>query len=156
MKVDVRSAPLPVYLGTLGMPGLTAYFGLLDIGQPREGETVVLSGAAGAVGAVAGQIAAIKGCRTIGIAGGPEKCTYIVKELGFDASIDYKSEDVKTALAQHCPMGVDVYFDNVGGEILDLRFSFSIAGRASSFAGPSRNTTTPRPSKARRTIFRSS
>ena len=124
MKVDVRSAPLPVYLSALGAPGLTAYFGLLDIGQPKAGETVVLSGAAGAVGAVAGQIARIKGCRVIGIAGGIDKCNYIVKDLGFDAAIDYKSRDVKTALAEHCPKGVDVYFDNVGGEILDTVLLF--------------------------------
>ncbi len=118
-KVDVSFAPLRVYLSTLGMTGLTAYFGLLDIGQPKPGETVVLSGAAGAVGAVAGQIAKIKECRVIGIAGGPEKCDYIKNELGFDAAIDYKADDVKKALSQHCPKGVDVYFDNVGGEILD-------------------------------------
>ena len=118
-RVDTRLAPLPVYLSVLGMTGLTAYFGLLDIGQPKEGETVVVSGAAGAVGAVAGQIAKIKGCRVVGIAGGAEKCQYTVNELGFDASIDYKKEDVKGALKRHCPRGVDVYFDNVGGEILD-------------------------------------
>ena len=117
--VDVSFAPLPVYLSALGMTGLTAYFGLLDMGQPKPGETVVLSGAAGAVGAVAGQIAKIKGCRVIGIAGGPEKCTYIKTELGFDAAIDYKADDVKTALSGHCPKGIDVYFDNVGGQILD-------------------------------------
>jgi NADPH-dependent curcumin reductase CurA len=111
---------LPVYLGTLGMPGMTAYFGLLDIGAPKAGETVVVSGAAGAVGTVVGQIAKIKDCRVVGIAGGPEKCKYIVDELGFDAAIDYKSEDVRKALKEHCPKGVDVYFDNVGGEILDV------------------------------------
>ena len=118
-KVDPRLAPLPVYLGTLGMPGMTAYFGLLEVGQPQPGDTVVVSGAAGAVGSVVGQIAKIKGCRVIGIAGGRDKCQYLVKELGFDAAIDYKSEDVKNALRTHCPKGVDVYFDNVGGEILD-------------------------------------
>jgi len=118
-KVDAHAAALPVYLGTLGMPGMTAYFGLLDIGAPKAGETVVVSGAAGAVGTVVGQIAKIKGCRAIGIAGGKEKCDYIVRELGFDAAIDYKSDDLKKALRQHCPQGVDVYFDNVGGEILD-------------------------------------
>ena len=118
-KVDPRLAPLPVYLGVLGMPGMTAYFGLLDIGKPKEGETVVVSGAAGAVGGVVGQIARIKGCRAIGIAGGADKCDYVVKELGFDACIDYKKEDVKAGLKQHCPNGVDVYFDNVGGDILD-------------------------------------
>jgi NADPH-dependent curcumin reductase CurA len=119
IKVDPTLAPLPVHLGTLGMPGMTAYFGLLDIGRPRAGETVVVSGAAGAVGGVVGQIAKLKGCRAIGIAGGAEKCRYVVEELGFDAAIDYKSEDLGAALARHCPDGIDVYFDNVGGEILD-------------------------------------
>jgi hypothetical protein len=117
-KVDTARVPLPVYLGTLGMPGMTAYFGLLEIGRPKEGETVVVSGAAGAVGQVVGQIARIKGCRVVGIAGGPDKCEYL-RSLGFDAAIDYKHEDVSAALKQHCPKGVDVYFDNVGGEILD-------------------------------------
>lgn len=118
-KVDPMVAPLPVYLSTLGMPGMTAYFGLLDIGQPKTGETVVVSGAAGAVGAVVGQIAKMKGCRVVGIAGGPEKCRYVAEDLGFDAAINYKSEDVPKELQRHCPKGVDVYFDNVGGEILD-------------------------------------
>lgn len=118
-KVDPAFAPLPVFLGALGMPGLTAYFGLLDVGRAKEGDTVVVSGAAGAVGSVVGQIAKIKGCRVVGIAGGAEKCRYVVEELGFDAAIDYKGEKVKAALGQHCPNGVDVYFDNVGGEILD-------------------------------------
>jgi hypothetical protein len=117
-KVDPGLVPLPVYLGTLGMPGMTAYFGLLDVGQPKEGDTVVVSGAAGAVGQVVGQIAKIKGCRTVGIAGGAEKCAYL-RSIGYDAAIDYKHEDVKAALRQHCPKGVDVYFDNVGGDILD-------------------------------------
>jgi NADPH-dependent curcumin reductase CurA len=119
IKVDPALAPLPVYLGTLGMPGMTAYFGLLEIGKPREGETVVVSGAAGAVGSVVGQVAKIKGCRAVGIAGGEEKCRHVVEELGFDAAIDYKSENVVKALRQHCPDGIDVYFDNVGGDILD-------------------------------------
>jgi NADPH-dependent curcumin reductase CurA len=118
-KVDPNLAPLPVWLNTLGMPGLTAYFGLLDIGAPQEGQTVVVSGAAGAVGGLVGQIAKIKGCRTIGIAGGPEKCRHVEEELGFDVAIDYKSENVMQALHQHCPEGIDVYFDNVGGDILD-------------------------------------
>ncbi len=118
-KVDPKLAPLPKYLGVLGMPGMTAYFGLLEVGQPKEGEVVVVSGAAGAVGQVVGQVAKIKGCKVVGIAGGKDKCDFVVKELGFDACIDYKSEDVKKALRQHCPDGVDVYFDNVGGEILD-------------------------------------
>jgi len=117
-KVDPGRAPLPVYLGTLGMPGMTAYFGLLEVGRPKAGDTVVVSGAAGAVGQVVGQIAKIKGCRVVGIAGGQEKCDYL-RSIGFDAAIDYKHEDLKAALRQHCPKGVDVYFDNVGGEILD-------------------------------------
>lgn len=119
-KVDPNLAPLPVYIGTLGMPGMTAYFGILDVGAIKEGETVLISGAAGAVGSVAGQIAKIKGCRVVGIAGGPEKCKYIVEELGFDDAIDYKNEDVRKALKRTCPNGIDVYFDNVGGDILDL------------------------------------
>ncbi len=118
-KVDPELAPLPTYLGTLGATGLTAYFGLLDVGRLAEGETVVVSGAAGAVGSVAGQIAKLKGCTAIGIAGGPEKCSWIVDELGFDAAIDYKNEDVRRALREHARSGIDVYFDNVGGEILD-------------------------------------
>jgi hypothetical protein len=101
------------------MPGMTAYFGLLDTGLPKAGETVLVSGAAGAVGSVVGQIAKIKGCKVVGIAGGAEKCAYLVNELGFDAAIDYKNENVKKALRIVCPEGVDVYFDNVGGEILD-------------------------------------
>jgi NADPH-dependent curcumin reductase CurA len=119
-KVDPSLASLPVYLGALGMPGLTAYFGLLDVGELRQGDTVVVSGAAGAVGSVAGQIAKLKGARVIGIAGGPEKCKWIVDDLGFDVAIDYKSDDVRKALKEHCPDGIDVYFDNVGGEILDF------------------------------------
>lgn len=119
-KIDLKTAALPVHLGALGMPGMTAYFGLLDVGRLKPGDTVVVSGAAGAVGSVVGQIAKIKGCRAVGIAGGKQKCDYIVSELGFDAAIDYKSEDVKKALRQHCPRGVDVYFDNVGGDILDI------------------------------------
>jgi len=118
-KVDTRAVPLPRYLGALGMPGLTAYFGLLDIGKPQPGETVVVSAAAGAVGSVVGQIAKIKGCRVVGIAGGADKCRYLVDELRLDAAIDYKSEDVKEALKRHCPDGIHVYFDNVGGEILE-------------------------------------
>lgn len=119
-KLDATSpTQLPVHLGTLGMPGLTAYFGLLDIGKPQPGQTVVVSGAAGAVGMVVGQIAKLKGCRVVGIAGGEQKCHYLTHELGFDAAIDYKSADVKQALREHCPKGIDVYFDNVGGEILD-------------------------------------
>ncbi|QJR79407.1 NADP-dependent oxidoreductase [Alteromonas pelagimontana] len=118
-KVDPNLAPLPRYLGVLGMPGMTAYFGLLKTGVPQKGETVVVSGAAGAVGSVVGQIARIKGCRVIGIAGGKEKCDYLIQELGFDAAIDYKNQDIKAALRDACPQGIDVYFDNVGGEILN-------------------------------------
>jgi NADPH-dependent curcumin reductase CurA len=101
------------------MTGLTAYFGLLDIGKPQTGQTVVVSGAAGAVGSVVGQIARIKGCRAVGIAGGAEKCAWIVDELGFDAAIDYKAGELRAELRRHTPDGIDVYFDNVGGEILD-------------------------------------
>jgi hypothetical protein len=118
-RVDPRLAPLPVFLGTLDGSGLTAYFGLLEVGRARAGDTVVVSGAAGAVGHVVGQIAKIKGCRVVGIAGGSDKCAYL-RSLGFDAAIDYKHEDVNAALKQHCPKGIDVYFDNVGGEILDI------------------------------------
>lgn len=118
-KIDPSIAPLERYLGVLGMPGMTAYFGLLETGQPKAGETVVVSGAAGAVGTVVGQIAKIKGCTVVGIAGGKEKCDYLVNELGFDGAIDYKNEDVKQGLKRTCPNGVDVYFDNVGGDILD-------------------------------------
>ena len=118
-RVDTTLAPAPVHLGVLGVTGLTAYFGLLDIGRPEPGQTVVVSGAAGAVGSVAGQIARIKGCRAVGIAGGPEKCEWLTEELGFDAAIDYKRGDLRAQLREHTPDGVDVYFDNVGGEILD-------------------------------------
>ncbi len=118
-KVDPALAPLPVHLSALGMTGRTAYFGLLDVGQLKSGDTVVVSAAAGAVGSVVGQIAKIKGCQVVGIAGGAEKCGYIVDELGFDAAIDYKTQDVRAALKEHCPNGIDVYFDNVGGHILE-------------------------------------
>ncbi len=118
-KIDPKLAPLPKWLNALGMPGMTAYFGLLDVGQPRSGETVVVSGAAGAVGQTVGQVAKIKGCRAVGIAGGPAKCEFVVNELGFDACIDYKNGSVRDGLKQHCPKGVDVSFDNVGGDILD-------------------------------------
>ena len=118
--VDPDKAPLPTYLSALGMTGMTAYFGLLEEGKPKEGETVVVSGAAGAVGSIVGQIAKLKGCRVVGIAGGAEKCAWLTDELGFDAAIDYKSENVGKALREAAPKGVDVYFDNVGGEILDI------------------------------------
>ena len=118
-KVDGRLAPLTTWMNTLGMPGMTAYFGLLEVGQPKAGETVVVSGAAGAVGQTVGQVAKQLGCRVVGIAGGKEKCDFVVNELGFDACIDYKTGSVRDGLKEHCPQGVDVYFDNVGGDILD-------------------------------------
>jgi len=118
-KVNAKVAPLPKHLSVLGMPGMAAYFGLLDTGQPKPGDTVAVSAAAGAVGTVVGQIAKIKNCHVVGIAGGAEKCRYIVQDLGFDAAIDYKSEEVRLSLRKHCPEGIDVYFDNVGGAILD-------------------------------------
>lgn len=118
-KVDPALAPISTALGILGMPGLTAYFGLLEVGRPRPGETVVVSAAAGAVGAVVGQIARLAGCRVVGIAGSREKVEYVVRELGFDAGIDYKTADLDAALHEACPRGVDVYFDNVGGRITE-------------------------------------
>jgi NADPH-dependent curcumin reductase CurA len=110
---------LTARLGPLGGTGLTAYFGLLRIGRPEPGDTVVVSGAAGAVGSVVGQIAKIMGCRTVGIAGGPEKCTWLVDEVGYDAAIDYKNDNVKSRLKATCPDGIDVFFDNVGGPVLN-------------------------------------
>lgn len=118
--VDINLAPEPVYIGTLGMPGMTAYFGIIEVGKIKEGETVVVSGAAGAVGSIVGQIAKIKGCRVVGIAGGDEKCRYLTDALGFDEAINYKSGNLRKDLKLACPEGIDVYFDNVGGEILDL------------------------------------
>jgi hypothetical protein len=144
-KVDPKLAPLSYYLGVLGMPGMTGYFGLLNTGLPKAGETVVVSGAAGAVGGLVGQIARIKGCHVVGIAGGKEKCQFLIDELGFDAAIDYKNENVKKALRQTCPKGVDVFFDNVGGDILDdvltqinMRARIVICGAISQY-----NNTTP-------------
>ncbi len=119
-RVDLDVAPAPTWLGTLGMTGMTAYFGLLDVGALAEGDTLVVSGAAGAVGSTVGQVARLKGAgRVVGIAGGSEKCAWLTEELGFDAAIDYKGEDVGRALREHAPDGIDVYFDNVGGDILD-------------------------------------
>ncbi len=120
VKVDPKLAPLESYLGGLGMPGLTAYFGLLDVGAVKEGDTVLVSGAAGAVGSMVGQIAKIKGARAVGLAGGADKCAYVVDELGFDACVDYKSPDFLANLKEPLKGGVDVYFDNVGGDILDI------------------------------------
>lgn len=121
-KIDHRIAPATAYLSVLGMTGLTAYFGLLDIGKPKENETVVVSGAAGAVGSIVGQIGKIKGTRVVGIAGSDEKVKFLVEELGFDAAINYKTQDVAQALREACPNGIDVYFENVGGEISDAIF----------------------------------
>ncbi len=127
-KIDLRFGSAQQWLNVLGMPGMTAYFGLLDVGQPKAGETLVVSGAAGAVGQTVGQLAKIKGCRVVGIAGGKAKCDWVVNELGFDACIDYKAaapdgainwDAVREGLKSHCPKGVDIYFDNVGGDILD-------------------------------------
>ena len=124
VKIDLNIGSIGQWLNVLGMPGMTGYFGLMDVGQPKPGETVVVSGAAGAVGQTVGQLAKIKGCRVVGIAGGAAKCEWVVKELGFDACIDYKADvpgggAVRAGLKEHCPKGVDIYFDNVGGEILD-------------------------------------
>jgi len=119
VRVVDPGVPLPAYLGVLGMPGVTAHIGLLDFGEPKAGESVVVSAASGAVGAVAGQIAKIRGCRAVGIAGGPDKCRYVVEELGLDACVDYKAGRLWEDLSQATPKGIDVYFDNVGGEILD-------------------------------------
>lgn len=123
-KVNPELAPVTTALHVLGMPGLTAYFGLIYIGEPKEGETVVVSGASGAVGTIVGQIAKLKGCRVVGIAGGDDKCSYLTKELGFDAAINYKTTDnLRKSLKEACPNGVDVYFDNVGGPVSDAVMS---------------------------------
>lgn len=122
--INPKWADLPHFIGSLGMPGMTAYFGILQVGEIKEGDTVLISGAAGAVGSVVGQIAKIKGCRVIGIAGGAAKCEYVVNELGFDGAIDYKNENLKSSIKKHCPKGIDVYFDNVGGETLDAALIF--------------------------------
>ena len=117
--VDPTKAALECYLGIIGMPGMTAYFGILKVAELKEGDIVLVSGAAGAVGSLVGQIAKIKGCRVVGIAGGKTKCDYLINELGFDAAIDYKNDNIFSGLKTHCPKGIDVFFDNVGGAILD-------------------------------------
>jgi len=118
-KVASELADLTTYLGVLGLTGLTAYFGILEVAAMKKGEVVLVSGAAGAVGSVVGQIAKIKGCKVIGIAGGKNKCDYLLNELGFDAAIDYKNESLRKEIKRNCPKGIDIYFDNVGGETLD-------------------------------------
>ncbi len=118
-RIDITKAPASAWLGVLGMPAVTAHIGLLDIGDPKPGETVVVSAAAGAVGSIVGQIAKLKGARAVGIAGGPAKCAAVVSEFGFDACVDYRAPGLRDALKAAAPNGIDVYFDNVGGEILD-------------------------------------
>jgi NADPH-dependent curcumin reductase CurA len=117
--INPKNDNLPIYIGSLGMPGMTAYFGILEEGKIKEGDVVLISGAAGAVGSLAGQIAKIKGCKVIGIVGGEKKANYIIDELGFDGAIDYKKDNVIKDIKRECPKGIDVYFDNVGGKILD-------------------------------------
>lgn len=143
----IPGLPLTAFLGPLGMTGATAYFGLLDIGKPKEGETVLVSAAAGAVGSIVGQIAKIKGCHVVGIAGGPEKCAWLTNELGFDAAVDYKAKGWRKELRAACPKGVDVYFENVGGEIgeaaldlLNVRGRIPFCGAISGY-----NATEPTP-----------
>jgi NADPH-dependent curcumin reductase CurA len=122
-KLDENQATIERWIAGLGMPGMTAYFGLLNVGKPKEGETVLVSAASGAVGSIVGQIAKIKGCRAVGIAGGPEKCKYVVETLGFDACVDYKAGNLYKDLREACPKGVDVLFENVGGEIFNTELA---------------------------------
>ena len=149
-RIDLRRAPAPTWLGALGMPGMTAWFGLFDVAAAKPGETVLVSGAAGAVGSVAGQLARSHGCRVVGIAGGPEKTRWLTEDLGFDAAVDYKAGDIHRALRAVLPDGLDVYFDNVGGEILDsalrllrLKARVAICGGISAY-----NATEPVPGPA--------
>lgn len=124
VEINTKKNDLPIFLSTLGMTGLTAYFGILEVAKVKKGETVLISAAAGSVGSIAGQIAKINGCRVIGIAGGRKKCNYVINELGFDGCVDYKNESVSRSIFKECPDGVDVYFDNVGGNILDSALTF--------------------------------
>ncbi|MEJ2119694.1 MAG: NADP-dependent oxidoreductase [Alphaproteobacteria bacterium] len=157
-KVDPSLAPISTALGVLGMPGMTAYFGLTEVGQPKEGETVLVSAASGAVGGLVGQIARIKGCRAVGIAGGPEKCAYLKEELGYDAAIDHRTaKDMKAmaaAIGEAAPEGIDVYFDNVGGMTLDavltrinLHARIAICGMISEY-NQTEQELAPRPTRA--------
>lgn len=134
-KVDRSLGPLSTALGVLGMPGMTAYFGLLDVGQPEPGDTVVVSAASGAVGQVVGQVARIMGCKVVGIAGTAQKVDYIVNDLGFDYGINYKTENIDSTLTNICPEGVDVYFDNVGGYITDAVLEHISTGARISICG---------------------
>ncbi|WP_305095403.1 NADP-dependent oxidoreductase [Prescottella sp. R16] len=151
LVVDEELAPAPAWLGALGFPGMTAYFGLLDVGRMKAGETVLVSGAAGAVGSLVGQIAKLNGCRVIGIAGGPEKCSWLTDELGFDIAIDYKSESVGRALHAAAPEGIDIYFDNVGGEILNSALACLRRGSRVVLCGAisGYNATDPQPGPSR-------
>ncbi len=133
--LDPGPVPITTALGVVGMPGVTAYFGLLDVGKPVAGETVVVSAASGAVGAVVGQLAKMKGCRVVGIAGTAEKCAYVVDELQFDACVNYKTDDLPAALAAACPDGIDVYFDNVGGRVMDAVATHLAVGARLSLCG---------------------
>ncbi|MGH9800666.1 MAG: NADP-dependent oxidoreductase, partial [Blastocatellia bacterium] len=144
---NLPGIPLTAHFGLFGHIGLTAYFGLLDIGQPKPGETLVVSAAAGAVGSLVGQIGKIKGCRVVGIAGADDKCKWLIDDLGFDAAINYKTENVAAALKKHCPNGIDIDFENVGGEIMDavlaqinLRARIALCGLISGY-----NATEPVP-----------
>jgi NADPH-dependent curcumin reductase CurA len=147
-RLDPAEAPISTAIGVLGMPGLTAYVGLLDIGRPHPGETVVVSAASGAVGSVVGQIAVKKECRAVGIAGSPEKCAYVTRELGFDACVSYKAPDFRDQLAAACPQGIDLYFENVGGDVfaavlplLNVKARIPLCGLIADY-----NAESPRPS----------
>jgi len=130
LKIDPALAPISTALGVLGMPGLTAYVGLLDIGQPKEGETVVVAAASGAVGSVVGQIAKLKGCRVVGVAGAAEKCAFVTEELGFDACISHRAPDLREQIAAACPDGIDVYYENVGGRVFEAVLTLmNVGGR---------------------------
>jgi NADPH-dependent curcumin reductase CurA len=155
-RIDPTVAPISTALGVLGMPGLTAYFGLLEIGKPQPGETVVVSGAAGAVGSLVGQIAKIKGCRVVGIAGADDKIAYLTEELGFDGGFDYKTvSDYTEKLKELCPHGIDVYFDNVGGEITDAVFRLINARARISICGQISQYNLEKPEVGPRLILRS-
>lgn len=151
LHVDESLAPAPAWLGALGFPGLTAYFGLLDVGKMKPGDTVLISGAAGAVGSIAGQIAKLSGCRVIGVAGGPEKCAWLTEELGYDVAIDYKAGSIGKALRAAAPKGIDVYFDNVGGEVLESALGHLRRGARIALCGgiSSYNATDPQPGPSR-------